>query len=92
MRTWVKAFVAGVLIEAVLFTAMNTAESGPCGPSTQWGGFLILLHMPSAVLLMPVAWMVPDEGWFASLWFVAAAVLWSLLAYGLGTLWKRVWP
>lgn len=82
MRAWVKPIIAGMLIEAVLFTAMNMAPSGSCGPETQLGALLILLHIPSAMVLMPVAWMLPDERWFASLWFVSASLLWALLIRG----------
>ncbi|MBB5035642.1 hypothetical protein [Prosthecobacter vanneervenii] len=77
-----KTVIAGVLIEAVLFAAMNMAPSGPCGPATQWGVLLVLLHIPSAAILYPVAWMLPDERWVAPLWFVSSSLIWALLIHG----------
>lgn len=82
MSLRVKTVITGGLIEAVLFTAMNMAQSGPCGPATQWGALLILLHIPSAAMLVPVAWMMPNDQWFAALWFVSASLLWALLIHG----------
>lgn len=92
MRAWVKPIIIGTLIEAVLFTAMNMAPSGPCGPETRLGALLILLHIPSAVVLMPVAWMLPDERWFTPLWFISSTLLWVLLIRGFLAMRKELSP
>ncbi len=53
MKAWPIAIIAGLVIEAVLFSILEANDFGPCGFSSPFLTFVFFAHLPALFVASP---------------------------------------
>ncbi len=82
MKAWSIAIIAGLLIEAVLFSILEANDFGPCGFSSPLLSFVFLAHLPALFVASPFFEEAPMIA-HQIIVFALASVIWIFLVRGI---------